>query len=129
MREFVEKRMSLDLIEKDALEYAISISGGVFREIARIMGMAADSAIARGEERIEKEDVEEAESEIRNESRRMLRTKDYGILNTIHETRNLRGLETCDELLHNLSIMEYQNRENWCDVHPVIVPLIEGNES
>ncbi len=133
MRKFVEKRMSLNLIEdgaeEGALNYAISISGGVFREIARIMSMAADNAVARGGERIEKKDVEEAGSEIRNEFRRMLRTEDYGILNTIHETRNLRGLETCDELLHNLSIMEYQNNENWCDVHPVIVPLIEGNKS
>lgn len=126
MKEFIEKRMSLELIHEDALEYAISISGGVFREMARIMGMAADNAIARGEEKIEGIDVEEAESEIRNQFRRMLEAEDYGALKEIHKIRELKGSETCAKLLHNLSILEYRNNENWCDVHPIVVPLIEG---
>jgi len=132
MKEFVEKRMSLELIEGNmddgALGYAITISGGVFREMARIMGMAADNAIARGGEKIEKEDVEEAESEIRNEFRRMLKSEDYDSLKEIHKIRELKGSETCAHLLHNLSIMEYRNKENWCDVHPAIIPLIEEDD-
>ena len=126
MREFVKKRMSLDLIDEEALNYAIYVSGGVFREMARVISMAADNAIARGLEKIGKQDVEHAESEIRNEFRRMLETKDYEALAKIHKSRELRGSETCEKLLHNLSILEYRNEENWCDVHPAVVPLIAG---
>ena len=125
MREFVTKRMSLDLIDQDALEYAITISGGLFREMTRIIRDAADHAIARGAEQIEKRDVEEAESEIRNEFRRMLETEDYETLVEIHGEQELRGAETLAKLLHNMSVLEYKNDENWCDVHPAIIPLIE----
>lgn len=128
MRNFVEKRMSLDLIEKDALEYAISISGGVFREMAWIIRTAADKAIARGDEKIQKSDIDKAESRRRNEFRRILRTEDYDLLVNIHRNRKLMGAEKCAHLLHNLSILEYVNDENWCDVHPVIIPLIEGEK-
>jgi len=129
MREFVKKRMSLELIDEESLNYAIYVSGGVFREMARVMSMAADNAIARGEEKIGKQDVEDAESEIRNEFRRMLETDDYEALAKIHKSRELRGSETCEKLLHNLSILEYRNEENWCDVHPAVVPLIAGEQS
>jgi hypothetical protein len=126
MREFVKKRMSLDLIDEEALNYAIYISGGVFREMARVMSMAADNATARGAGKIGKQDVEDAESEIRNEFRRMLETEDYEALVKIHKSWELRGSEICGKLLHNLSILEYRNEENWCDVHPAVVPLIAG---
>ena len=126
MKEFALKRMSPDLIAENALDHAISISGGVFREMARIIGMATSNAFARGEEKIHKEDVERAGNSLRNEFKMMLRNEDYDELREIYETRKLKASETCVKLLHNLSILEYQNDERWCDVHPVIVPLITG---
>ncbi len=125
MKEFVRKRMSLDLIKPDALEHAITISGGVFREMARIVRDAADNAIARNVETIEKQDVERAESEIRNEFRRTLELKDYEELKKIYGSQELRGSDVCAKLLHNLSILEYRNKKNWYDIHPVIIPLLE----
>lgn len=141
MREFIEKRMSLDLIDENALEHAISISGGVFREMARIMEMAADSADERGAEKIERQDIEDAESEIGNEFRRMLEPEHYKvlrdiyetkrlevsdrILKEIHETRDLNVSEIIAKLYHSLSILEYRNKKAWYDIHPVIIPLLE----
>ncbi len=125
MKEFVQKRMSLDLIEEDALEYAIAMSGGVFREMARIIRKSADSAVARDDKVIEKSDVEDAESDIRNEFRRMLTTEDYMNLREICGKRELKGSDKCSPLLHNLSVIEYRNKHNWCDVHPAIIPLLE----
>lgn len=125
MKEFVRKRMSPDLIKPDALEHAITISGGVFREMARIVRDAADNAIAREAATIEKQDVKRAESEIRNEFRRTLELKDYEELKKIYESQELRGSDICAKLLHNLSILEYQNDDNWCDVHPAVIPLIK----
>lgn len=129
MREFVAKRMSLDLIDQDAMEHAITMSGGLFREMGRIVRSAADHAIGRGAEKIEKRDVAEAESEIRNEFRRMLEPEDYETLAKIHRDQELRGAEIFAKLLHNMSVLEYQNDENWCDVHPAIIPLIEREEN
>jgi len=125
MRKFIEKRMSLDLIEENALKHAITISGGVFREMARIIRTSTINAIGRDAEIISLDDVEMVESEIRNEYRRILETQDYEALKVIHETRELKGSEICAKLLHELSILEYQNDDNWCDVHPTIIPLIE----
>ncbi len=128
MEEFVRKRMLLELIETDALEHAITIGGGVFREMARIVRDAADNAIDREASTIEKQDVERAESEIRNEFRRTLELKDYAELKKIYESQELRGSDVCAKLLHNLSILEYQNDDNWCDVHPAAIPLIKDEE-
>ena len=139
MKEFVLKRMSLNLIDEDALEYSISVSGGVFREMARIIGIAAANAFSRGEDKIQKQDVEAAEAEIRNDFRRILEPEDYIALNKIYETRDLKelekrsndpkDLEKPSKLLHNLSVLEYQNKENWCDVHPAVVPLIKEEKN
>jgi len=129
MNKFVQKRMSLDLIKEDALKHAIAMSGGVFREMARLIRKSADSAVARGDEVIEKSDVEDAENEIRNEFRRMLTTEDYKTLKEIYEWRELKGSDKCSPLLHNLSIIEYRNKHNWCDVHPAIIPLLEPQQT
>jgi len=129
MRRFALKRMSPELIAEDALNYAVGLSGGVFREMARIIRTSVYSAYRRDAEKIEKEDMEEAESEIRNEFRRMLETEDYEALVEIYGSRKLRGSDVCAKLLHNLSILEYQNKENWCDVHPAVIPLIQEEQT
>ena len=126
MKTFVKKRMSLELIDDDALEYAITISGGVFRDMARLIRSSADNAIGRGDEKIALIDVKQVESEIRNEYRRILETEDYKVLKEIHRNRKPMGSEIYAKLLYSQSILEYQNNENWYDVHPAIVPLIEG---
>ena len=90
--------------------------------------MSADNAVARGEEKIYEQDAKRAESSIRNEFRRMLQTEDYEELKEIYQKRELKGSEICAKLLHNLSILEYQNDENWCNVHPAIIPLIKEEE-
>ena len=124
MRDFVLKRMSENLMDDDALGHAVSISGGVFREMARVIRIAASKAYARGEDKVEITDVKKAESQIRNEFRRMLETEDYDALKEIYEKQELRGSETCAKLLHSMSVLEYRNDENWCDVHPVVHPII-----
>lgn len=106
MREFVQKRMSLELIKEDALEYAIAMSGGVFREMARLIRKSADSAVARDSDVIEKSDVEDAENEIRNEFRRMLTTEDYKTLEEIYQRRELKGSDKCSPLLHDYAVLK-----------------------
>ncbi|MEA3488283.1 MAG: AAA family ATPase, partial [Euryarchaeota archaeon] len=120
MRTFVSKRMKKELIEPEALDLAIKMSGGVFREGARIMQIAADSAIEKERDRILKEDVGRAEREIRSDFKRILKSDDYKTLNEISNSNDIRGIEKIGHLLHNLSVLEYENEENWYDIHPTL---------
>ena len=125
MRTFVYKRMKEELIEPKALDFAIKMSGGVFREGARIMQIAADSAIENERGRILKEDVERAEREIRSDFKRILESDDYNALNEISKSNDIRGIEKVGHLLHNLSVLEYENEENWYDIHPTLEELVK----
>lgn len=124
MRRFVRVRMDPRLIEEQALEDAITYSGGVFREMARIMRTAIGSARRRGASRVEGADVEWATTEIRNEYRRILDKNDIQFLKRIHEYNRLEYNERLRPLMQLLAILEYRDGENWCDVHPVLRKLL-----
>ncbi len=125
MKSFIFKRMNEDLIETDALEHAIKMGAGVFRETARIMQIAADGAIENGRNRIIKEDVEKAEREIRSDFKRILKSEDYATLKEICKNNEICGIERIGHLLHNLSVLEYTNDETWCDIHPTLEELLK----
>jgi hypothetical protein len=124
MRNFVKSRMSLDLIEAQALELAISYSGGVFREMARIMRAALGRARRRDSAQIEYVDVDSAATEIRNEYRRILDKNDLAFLRKVHEHNRLEYNDRLRPLMQLLAVLEYRNGENWCDIHPVLRRLI-----
>jgi hypothetical protein len=125
LRHFVHVRMDPGLIDGLALEEAISYSGGVFREMARIMRTAIGRARRRKALKVEVVDVEWATTEIRNEYRRILDKEDIEILKKVHQQNRLENDERLRPLLQLLAILEYRNGENWCDVHPVLRRLIE----
>ena len=125
LRRFVHVRMNPNLIDSQALEQAITYSGGVFREMARIMRTAIGRARRRKTGRVENVDVEWAATEIRNEYRRILDEADIELLKRIHQQNHLEYDERLRPLLQLLAILEYRNGENWCDIHPVLRKLIE----
>ena len=125
LRRFVHVRTDPGLIDDLALEEAISYSGGVFREMARIMRTAIGRARRRKALKVEVVDVEWATTEIRNEYRRILDKEDIEILKKVHQQNRLENDERLRPLLQLLAILEYRNGENWCDVHPVLRRLIE----
>ncbi len=125
LRRFVNVRTDPKLVDINALEEAITYSGGVFREMARIMRTAIGRARRRQAARVEVVDVEWATTEIRNEYRRILDKDDIEILKKVHQQNRLENDERLRPLLQLLAILEYRNGENWCDVHPVLRRLIE----
>lgn len=126
MRTFVFKRMREELIEPEALTLAVKMGAGVFRETARIMQIAADSAIENGRNCIAQQDVQRAEREIRSDFKRILKTEDYDTLTEVFKNNEIRGIEKIGHLLHNLSILEYVNDETWCDIHPTLEELVKS---
>jgi len=120
LRSFAHLRMDANLIAPLALEDAITYSGGVFREMARIMRTAIGRARRRKADKVESSDVEAATTEIRNEYRRILDKDDLEILRTVNENNRLEYNDRLRPLLQLLALLEYRNGENWCDVHPVL---------
>ncbi len=125
LRRFVQDRIDLNLVDSLALEEAIANSGGVFREMARIMRTAIGRARRRKATKVEIIDVEWSTTEIRNEYRRILDQVDMDILKKIHQRNHLEYDDRLRPLLQLLAVLEYRNGENWCDIHPVLRRLIE----
>ncbi|NTW88206.1 MAG: hypothetical protein HGB26_03585 [Desulfobulbaceae bacterium] len=124
LQKFVNVRMESHLINSQALEDAITYSGGVFREMARIMRSALGRARRRQAKQIENVDIEWATTEIRNEYRRILDKADIAYLRKISEQNRLEYSDRLRPLLQLLAILEYRDKENWCDVHPVLRRLL-----
>ncbi len=125
MERFVTNRMKQSLIDDDALAEAIHNSGGIVRELGRIMGNSCLIALAKRMSTITKEIVRESVAEIRNEFGRMLTDEHYRCLDGIEKTKMVGGDKISIELLHSLSALEYLNNERWCDVNPVVLKLLE----
>ena len=124
LKDFVRVRMDPSLIDDEALELAVTYSGGVFREMARIMRTAIGRARRRQACKLEVDDIEAVATEIRNEYRRILDKDDLKLLKKIMENNRLEYNERMTSLMQLLAIMEYRNGENWCDVHPVLRKLL-----
>jgi hypothetical protein len=125
LRKFVHLRMESSLIEDDALELAVTYSGGVFRELARIMRTAIGRARRRKAARLDCSDIEWAAVEIRNEYRRILDKDDLKLLKKVTENNRLEYSEQLRPLMQLLALLEYRDEDNWCDVHPVLRKLLD----
>ncbi|MDP2778684.1 MAG: hypothetical protein Q8O48_13685 [Anaerolineales bacterium] len=124
LEKFINVRMDPSLIHPSALEQAITYSGGVFRELARIIRTSIGRARRRKATQLEIEDVEWAAIEIRNEYRRILDTEDLKLLKKVHESKKLEFSDRLRTLLQVLALLEYRDQENWCDVHPILRKIL-----
>jgi hypothetical protein len=117
--------MNLNLIEQNATELAITYSGGVFRELARILRTAIGNTRRKKGGKIVVDDIEWAANEIRNEYRRILDREDLKFLKKIKDSKHLEYHERLRPLLQLLAVLEYRDEENWCDVHPVLRKMLD----
>ena len=127
MKDIFERRGDLKLIEKEALELAIDMSGGVLREYIRIIRDATLNAITFAKETIDMDCVNDVIKDLKNTYRSQLSDEDYKILAETAKNRCIRRDGDLVRLLHNLSVLEYANDENWCDVNPVVRLIMEEN--
>lgn len=137
MKDMVARRMDLRLIEPEALEFLIGMSGGVMREMTTLMQLACNEARVMGKAEIDLPIAESAVATIRNEYQRSLRAEHYSQLRLVHQDKRVREIHRAQrrpdeeeselallELLHNLSILEYSNKDSWWDVHPIVQTLL-----
>ena len=126
LRNFVHARMEKNLISEDALELAMKMSGGVFRELVRIMRDSIEYALLEEQKRVEIEDVEQAVTDIRNMYWRILTQTHVDILDDIRACITPRhDTEDVAVLLKMLAILEYNGSGRWFDVHPALNKLLD----
>lgn len=129
LRQVVLKRMNERLVDKEALEMLVEMSGGVLRTLIELTRDAAIEAMTTfGERRLSSRAVGRAVSNIRNDYRRMLTPAHLQELQRVHTTKQMSNTPVFQELLHNASLLEYRNEENWCDVHPIVLKLLETED-
>ncbi len=137
MKDMVARRIDLGLIDSEALEFLIGMSGGVMREMTTLMQLACNEARVVGKAKIDLSIAQTAVATIRNEYQRSLRAEHYPQLRMVHQDKQVREIHRVQrqpdeeeselallELLHNLSILEYCNQDSWWDVHPIVQSLL-----
>lgn len=98
-------------------------SGGSIRQLIRLLREAVQSAQARGLEVLDAEALDDAARSIQQDYERMLEPADYQLLARTWATKTIEKSPEYMQLLSNLAILEYNGKELWYDVNPVIEPI------
>ncbi|WP_375506327.1 ATP-binding protein [uncultured Nostoc sp.] len=130
--EILTKRISNNLLESSTAEKIVLNSGGVLRELIRVSNECCRICLRlirrKPEDKviINDEILDQAINNIRNDFAMPLGRVDYQILQTTYQNfkpEDPKQQEFLD-LLHGLYVLEYRNRQNWYDVHPIVVELL-----
>lgn len=116
-----------DLFTEGALELAVAMSGGIFRELSQLIRGSINRASSDSRRQVELADVERTAAEIRNHYWRILTTRQWEILQQIREGNQTQTPEEIVPLLQMLAVLEYSNGTTWYDTHPVLDKLLYEN--
>jgi len=125
LRRVVRSRVQKDvtLIENEALEEAIDKSGGIIRQLIRIVWVAAVNVRTLEGAKISPDDIKEAVSSLRNNmAGTIISTNKIDMLHTILDN-NVPVSETSTEFIELLqanNVVAYENRKSWYEVNPII---------
>ncbi len=131
--EIIKRRMNVELFEDIAsLEKIICKSGGVLRDLFRMIREAAELALDEGRDRIAAKDVEESIQLLKNDYKNNisdnpengLKVEDYyRALKEVAENNDPDNTLALLDLRQNLSVLAY-NSEGWYDLHPLIRDIL-----
>ena len=124
IRNILLQRIEGHLIETEAVDLLIDYSGGVPRNILLLARIACSKARAAAAAQIKVEHVKDAITKERNEFDRMLTRAQREALKKVMQTKTIDQTEEYRDLLHNLSILEYENGNLWHDVNPIVRDLL-----
>jgi len=125
LREVIHRRLDPTLIAPKAKRTIIRASGGLMRLLIGLVQSAATNARARGAQRIENSDALAAVVDLRKDFIAALKSEDYPILAARYKDKRLSNDDALQPLLQARALLEYENDDTWCDVHPAILPLLE----
>jgi hypothetical protein len=118
----IEKRLSVEVLPQPSplAEEFVRRSGGSIRQLIRLLREAVQSAQARGLATLDNEALEDAARSIQQDYERMLEPSDYKLLAQTWATKGIEKDDAHMQLLSNLAILEYNGKELWHDVNPLI---------
>jgi nucleoside-triphosphatase THEP1 len=134
--QILQKRISQELIAPQIAKDIALNSGGVLRELIRIANECCRIClrlIRRHPDEsviINADILDQAINNIRNDFALPLGRTEYQILQTTYQNfkpEDPKEQEFLD-LLHGLYVLEYRNRQNWYDVHPIVVELLRNED-
>ncbi len=136
--EILNRRLPIDSSDPDTQLQLILFSGGVLRELIRIVDRCCDKVKLELRGQIKRQQLNQPEvkidlrilndviTELRLERAEVLGQVDFKMLLAIHndfqpqDTENQRFLD----LLHGLYILEYRNAKLWYDLNPIVRDLL-----
>lgn len=118
----------VSLIDDDALEKAIDFSGGIIRQLIRVVYVAAVNVRRLGGKKISLQDVNGSIDLLRNNMAGTVISK--GKINLLYTilTQNVPVSETSREfveLLQSNNVVAYENGQPWYDVNPLIKDTVK----
>jgi len=126
MREVVQRRLhSLGLtpervIAPEALDDLIRGSGGVMRDLIRLVQDAALNAESEGKDRIDRAASGRALADLRMLYEAQLTPPYRSVLERVRDTNQRTEDRECDELLQGNFVLSYLNDDVWFDVHSIL---------
>jgi hypothetical protein len=121
----IQRRLSVEVLPQPSAlaDEFVRRSGGSIRQLIRLLREAVQSAQARGLVSLDREALDDAARSIQQDYERMLEPSDYKILAHTHATKSIEKDDPTMQLLSNLAILEYNGKELWHEVNPLIEPI------
>ena len=122
-KELIYKRISENIIEDDALEEAIKMSGGLIRDVFTLLSEAAVTAGVDSREKITVSDVRRAIATLEDRYIKVIKINNgFDEIVKIYKEPRRQVDENLRELLRTEVVLEYSN--NRYVVHPVVVKFL-----
>ncbi|MDO4803675.1 MAG: hypothetical protein Q4A32_02510 [Lachnospiraceae bacterium] len=125
IKQIVEDRSDISLIEDQTLRLMIEKTGGSLRDLFTIIRESSIRARRRRSGRIEMEDANAALNALKAALAKRIEIKDYNFLRNIinGNKRNIEDRAILLEMLTGNIVLEY-NGNRWQDVHPLVVDFL-----
>jgi energy-coupling factor transporter ATP-binding protein EcfA2 len=127
LREIVYRRVSPDLFDDGVVEAAINMTGGVLRELIRVIRGCCVYCEEYGLSRITYNVLNFQKNKLKSEYYRILEHDDYQWLQRVKQTKNRADVNM--RHLESLCVLYYPNGKGWFDVHPIVTELLEDWEA
>lgn len=127
LREIIDRRVHPCLFEEGAVEAAIQMTGGILRELIRVIRGCSVYCEEYGISQITHNVLDYQKNKLKSEYYRMLEHEDYKWLRRVKQTKNRADVNM--RHLESLCVLYYPNGKGWFDVHPVVTELLEEWES
>lgn len=117
----IKQRVNIEKVfeGKGLLEELSKVSGGVVRDLMRLIRMSTDT----DNEKISHDDIRYAINTLKKEYNRLIRNSDIENFKQIVNTRRAQADEDTARLLNQRLVLEYQNGESSADLHPIIYQI------